>query len=178
MGETPELREPRGGGLPGRPAAGRGHSGAAPGLGHRDLRRRLRRHVRAGRHAPGAGGRPRPRTRGAGVERTGRRAGVSGAPGGAPAGVGSVPGAAGERGGVGTAAVEDAGGGDAGTAPAGDRERSDAAGPAVARAALGWSGGKDAALALDAVLREGRLAVHALVTTVTDAYDRISMHGV
>lgn len=103
---------------------------------------------------------------------------MSGAPGGAPAGVGSVPGAAGERGGAGTAPVKDGGRGDAGTAPAGDRERSDAAGPAVARAALGWSGGKDSALALDAVLREGRLAVHALVTTVTDAYDRISMHGV
>ncbi len=64
------------------------------------------------------------------------------------------------------------------TAPAGDGERSDTAGPAVARAALGWSSGKDSALALDAVLREGRLAVHALVTTVTDAYDRVSMHGV
>ena len=43
---------------------------------------------------------------------------------------------------------------------------------------MGWSGGKDSALALEAVLREGRLAVSALVTTVTDAYDRISMHGV
>jgi uncharacterized protein (TIGR00290 family) len=46
------------------------------------------------------------------------------------------------------------------------------------RAAVGWSGGKDSALALEAVLQEGRLAVGALVTTVTDAYDRISMHGV
>ncbi|HEX7089107.1 MAG TPA: diphthine--ammonia ligase [Longimicrobiales bacterium] len=46
------------------------------------------------------------------------------------------------------------------------------------RAAVGWSGGKDSALALAAVLREGRLGVSALVTTVTDAYDRVSMHGV
>ena len=63
-------------------------------------------------------------------------------------------------------------------AAAGGKGRSAAPGRAPARAAVGWSGGKDSALALHAVLREGRLAVHALVTTVTDAYDRISMHGV
>ena len=62
--------------------------------------------------------------------------------------------------------------------PAGAAERAAETSSAVTRAALGWSGGKDSALALDAVLREGRLAVHALVTTVTDTYDRISMHGV
>lgn len=68
--------------------------------------------------------------------------------------------------------------GGARAAPAESAERTAVAGSAVTRAALGWSGGKDSALALDAVLREGRLAVHTLVTTVTDAYDRVSMHGV
>jgi uncharacterized protein (TIGR00290 family) len=43
--------------------------------------------------------------------------------------------------------------------------------------ALSWSGGKDSALALWALRREG-VEPEALITTVTDAYDRISMHGV
>jgi len=43
--------------------------------------------------------------------------------------------------------------------------------------ALSWSGGKDSALALRALDQEGRRP-DALITTVTDAYDRISMHGV
>ncbi len=43
---------------------------------------------------------------------------------------------------------------------------------------LCWSGGKDSALALDALLRDGRFSVVSLVTTVTREYDRISMHGV
>jgi uncharacterized protein (TIGR00290 family) len=42
---------------------------------------------------------------------------------------------------------------------------------------LGWSGGKDSALALTALLRDG-YAVRALLTTVTEQFDRISMHGV
>lgn len=46
------------------------------------------------------------------------------------------------------------------------------------KALLSWSGGKDCAAALRRVLAEGRLDVAALVTTVTDGYDRISMHGV
>ncbi len=41
-----------------------------------------------------------------------------------------------------------------------------------------WSGGKDSALALHAVLRDPRLKVEALMTTVTEDYERISMHGV
>ncbi len=41
-----------------------------------------------------------------------------------------------------------------------------------------WSGGKDSALALQAALRDPRLRVEALLTTVTDGYERISMHGV
>jgi uncharacterized protein (TIGR00290 family) len=45
------------------------------------------------------------------------------------------------------------------------------------RSALSWSGGKDSALTLWSLRREGIEPV-ALITTVTDAYDRISMHGV
>ena len=41
-----------------------------------------------------------------------------------------------------------------------------------------WSGGKDSALALRVASRDPALRVEALLTTVTDGYDRISMHGV
>ena len=43
--------------------------------------------------------------------------------------------------------------------------------------ALSWSGGKDSALALW-TLRRRRLEPQALITTVTEGYERISMHGV
>jgi uncharacterized protein (TIGR00290 family) len=43
---------------------------------------------------------------------------------------------------------------------------------------LGWSGGKDSALALHALRSEQGFRVEALLTTVTDEYDRVSMHGV
>jgi uncharacterized protein (TIGR00290 family) len=43
--------------------------------------------------------------------------------------------------------------------------------------ALSWSGGKDSALALWALRREG-VEPAALLTTLTEDYDRISMHGV
>jgi uncharacterized protein (TIGR00290 family) len=43
--------------------------------------------------------------------------------------------------------------------------------------ALSWSGGKDSALALWTLMQGGRRP-NALITTVTDEYDRISMHGV
>jgi uncharacterized protein (TIGR00290 family) len=43
--------------------------------------------------------------------------------------------------------------------------------------ALSWSGGKDSALALWA-LRQRQLEPQALITTVTETYNRISMHGV
>jgi uncharacterized protein (TIGR00290 family) len=49
--------------------------------------------------------------------------------------------------------------------------------PATPRCALAWSGGKDSALALQA-LRLGGVEPAALITTVTDRYERISMHGV
>lgn len=41
-----------------------------------------------------------------------------------------------------------------------------------------WSGGKDSAMALHAALRDPSLKVEALLTTVTESYERISMHGV
>ena len=41
-----------------------------------------------------------------------------------------------------------------------------------------WSGGKDSSLALHAALQDPTLRVEALLTTVTEGYERISMHGV
>ncbi|MHC4741404.1 MAG: Dph6-related ATP pyrophosphatase [Planctomycetota bacterium] len=41
-----------------------------------------------------------------------------------------------------------------------------------------WSGGKDSALALWEIQKRADLDVAALLTTVTEPYDRISMHGV
>ena len=40
------------------------------------------------------------------------------------------------------------------------------------------SGGKDSAMALHALLQRSDVQVTALLTTVTDEYDRVSMHGV
>ena len=41
-----------------------------------------------------------------------------------------------------------------------------------------WSGGKDSAMALYELKKNGGYEVAALLTTVTEDYDRISMHGV
>src|ERR1700710_229910 len=41
-----------------------------------------------------------------------------------------------------------------------------------------WSGGKDSALALYHCLQNPQIGIKYLVTTVNDAVDRISMHGV
>jgi len=41
-----------------------------------------------------------------------------------------------------------------------------------------WSGGKDSAMALHTLLQQGEFRVAALLTTVTEGYERISMHGV
>jgi uncharacterized protein (TIGR00290 family) len=49
---------------------------------------------------------------------------------------------------------------------------------AVEPVVVAWSGGKDSALALREIQRDGRYRVAALLTTVTAEYDRISMHGV
>ena len=43
---------------------------------------------------------------------------------------------------------------------------------------LSWSGGKDSALALHDLQNTGHYEIVTLLTTVTDEYDRISMHGV
>ena len=41
-----------------------------------------------------------------------------------------------------------------------------------------WSGGKDSAMALHALREDRTRRVTALLTTITEEYDRISMHGV
>lgn len=43
---------------------------------------------------------------------------------------------------------------------------------------LSWSGGKDSSLALLEIARDDRYNVRALLTTVTEGYERVSMHGV
>jgi uncharacterized protein (TIGR00290 family) len=43
---------------------------------------------------------------------------------------------------------------------------------------LSWSGGKDSSVALAALREDERFEVVALLTSVTPAYDRISIHGV
>ena len=41
-----------------------------------------------------------------------------------------------------------------------------------------WSGGKDSALALQEIQQHNTYEVIALLTTVTEEYDRVSMHGI
>ena len=48
----------------------------------------------------------------------------------------------------------------------------------VEKILFAWSGGKDSAMALYEVLKSRKYEVAALLTTVTQDYDRISMHGV
>ena len=43
---------------------------------------------------------------------------------------------------------------------------------------VSWSGGKDSAIALYEILKKPNYEISALVSTVTEGYDRISMHGV
>ncbi len=49
---------------------------------------------------------------------------------------------------------------------------------ATKKVLFSWSGGKDSAMALKEVLTRPEYEVAALLTTVTEDYDRISMHGV
>jgi len=42
---------------------------------------------------------------------------------------------------------------------------------------LSWSGGKDSSLALYEIQKSGKHEIISLITTVTDEYDRVSMHG-
>ncbi len=46
------------------------------------------------------------------------------------------------------------------------------------KAVISWSSGKDSAYSLFQIQREGALDVVELLTTVTDAFARVSMHGV
>jgi uncharacterized protein (TIGR00290 family) len=46
------------------------------------------------------------------------------------------------------------------------------------RAIMAWSGGKDSALALHRLQQSGAWNVEALLTTVTEDYGRVTMHGV
>src|SRR5271170_7128473 len=41
-----------------------------------------------------------------------------------------------------------------------------------------WSGGKDSAMALHTLVQRNDIQIAALLTTVTEGYERISMHGV
>ncbi len=48
----------------------------------------------------------------------------------------------------------------------------------VEKAVVLWSGGKDSTLALHEILSSGEYEIACLLTTVTEDYDRVSMHGV
>jgi uncharacterized protein (TIGR00290 family) len=48
----------------------------------------------------------------------------------------------------------------------------------VEKVLFSWSGGKDSAMALHTINRDQRYEVVGLLTTVTEGYNRISMHGV
>jgi uncharacterized protein (TIGR00290 family) len=50
--------------------------------------------------------------------------------------------------------------------------------PGRPRAIVSWSSGKDSAWALEMVRRAGAFEVVGLLTTVTEGFDRVSMHGV
>ena len=50
--------------------------------------------------------------------------------------------------------------------------------PVKEKAIFNWSGGKDSALCLQRILREQRYEVMCLLTTISQPYERISMHGV
>ncbi len=50
--------------------------------------------------------------------------------------------------------------------------------PSPPRAWLSWSSGKDSAFALDAARRAGEVEVVGLLSVVSEAFGRVSMHGV
>ncbi|HET6478252.1 MAG TPA: ATPase, partial [Dehalococcoidales bacterium] len=43
---------------------------------------------------------------------------------------------------------------------------------------VSWSGGKDSALSLYEIQRGGKYQVVSLLTSISEAHDRVSMHGV
>src|SRR5277367_2290782 len=50
--------------------------------------------------------------------------------------------------------------------------------PTKEKVVLSWSGGKDSAMAAYQMLASQKFEIAALLTTVTEDFDRISMHGV
>ncbi|MCS6784849.1 MAG: ATP-binding protein, partial [Candidatus Caldarchaeum sp.] len=46
------------------------------------------------------------------------------------------------------------------------------------KTAVSWSSGKDSAMALEHALRGGEFTVVGLLTTFTESFMRVSMHGV
>jgi uncharacterized protein (TIGR00290 family) len=50
--------------------------------------------------------------------------------------------------------------------------------PARPKALISWSSGKDSAFALHEVRRAGELEIVGALTTVTETFDRVSIHGV
>src|SRR5947209_15352077 len=50
--------------------------------------------------------------------------------------------------------------------------------PRRAKALISWSSGKDSAFALHEVLRAGTIDVVGALTTVTETFGRVSIHGV
>jgi uncharacterized protein (TIGR00290 family) len=46
------------------------------------------------------------------------------------------------------------------------------------RVVLSWSGGKDSALALSCLRKDEDMVVSSLLVTITEEYDRVSMHGI
>ena len=50
--------------------------------------------------------------------------------------------------------------------------------PVKEKIVLSWSGGKDSSMAAHHLLTSQKYEIVSLMTTVTEGYDRISMHGV
>ena len=48
----------------------------------------------------------------------------------------------------------------------------------MVKIAVSWSGGKDSTMCLHTILQDGKYDVSTLITTVTETYSRVSMHGV
>lgn len=59
-----------------------------------------------------------------------------------------------------------------------DKERASRKRPVKERVVLSWSGGKDSTMAAYHLLASRKYEITALLTTVTEGFDRISMHGV
>src|ERR1700712_617693 len=66
----------------------------------------------------------------------------------------------------------------AGTACAGIEEAQTRVTLPRAKALISWSSGKDSAFALHEVLRAGEFEVAGALTTVTETFGRVSIHGV